>query len=91
MTNLSRVININNYKKYRGHEEDGKFALLHNHEIVKIHNWTDPNDDGRQEVYFIDKHGKTWWEYADRFAKFGKSKIMLRLYERKRSKAKYKK
>lgn len=80
-----RTINM----AYHSKRKNGKYALIMGGEIVKIKYWTDPKNKEKQEIYFVDKHGKTWWDYYDRFIKFDNSKLKLRLYNRKRLKNPY--
>jgi len=71
------------YDKYQADEKDKKFGIFLTGEIVKIYKWGDTDEKNRQKVHFIDKYGKAWWEYADRFLKFDDSKLKLRLHYKK--------
>lgn len=66
---------------YRGPEKDGKYGLIMAGEIIKIKYWTKPdNSFERQEIYFEDGYGKTWWMYDDEIRRYSNSKRKLRRY-----------
>lgn len=69
---------------YRGPQKDGKYGLIMAGQIIKIQHWTEPRDGfDRQEIYFKDKYGKSWWMYDDQVRMYSNSKRKLKRYYKK--------
>jgi len=68
---------------YKSEKESGKYGLLPNKAIVKINNWTEPDDGRKQEIYFKDEYGVFVWAYAYEFIAFGHKKRKLKKLTKK--------